>query len=108
MPQYAAEYFEMYYKPSGHINSQTIDVSKKEETDLEEFTLILLANVWCSRDSFVYGVGDLLTVPGVDDDAPVQALSGTREFGQDHHALTFLLASNVFVRDLYRWEEALR
>lgn len=46
------------------------------------------------------GVCDLLRVPRVNDDTSVQTLGSTGELGKDHHPLSLLLASNVFVRNL--------
>jgi hypothetical protein len=43
------------------------------------------------------GVCELLGVPGVDDQAAVQALCRTSEFGQDHDAVALLLRRDVLV-----------
>lgn len=45
------------------------------------------------------GISQLLGVPGIDDDAAVQALCGTGELGKDHHTVALFLAGDVLVRD---------
>jgi hypothetical protein len=67
---------------------------------LEQLAVVLGADAGVHRDCFVDSVGDLLGVPGVDDDGAVEGLGSTCEFGEDHDALTCLLAGNVFIRDL--------
>lgn len=66
-------------------------------TNLKQLALIFLSNIGRARDGFVDSIGDLLTVPWIDNDAAVETLRSTSKFTENHHALPFLLAGYVFV-----------
>ena len=68
--------------------------------------MVLGARLRVHRDRLEDRVGDLLRVPGVDDNTTVQALGRTSEFGQDHDALSLLLAGDVLVRHLFDTEQS--
>jgi len=44
-------------------------------------------------------IGELLGVPRIDNQAAIQALYSSSEFGQYHDSMTLLLASNVLIRN---------
>lgn len=67
---------------------------------LEQFPVVFLLRVGIHRHGLVDRLCDLLGVPRVDHDASVQTLSCASKLGQDHHALTILLTSDILVRDL--------
>ena len=62
--------------------------------------MIFSPRFWVDRHSLVDGVCDLLGVPRIDDNASVQTLGSTGKLGKDHHPLSVLLTSDIFVRDL--------
>jgi len=62
--------------------------------------MVRLSSLCVHRYCLVNSIGHLLRVPGVDDDTSVQALCGTRKFGDDHHTLALLLRRDELIRDL--------
>lgn len=66
----------------------------------EQLLVVRLSSLCIHRYRLMKGVGHLLRVPRVDDDTSIQALRGTREFGDDHHTLAFLLRRDELVRHL--------
>lgn len=63
--------------------------------------MVLLPRVSIHSDRLVDRIGDLLTVPGVDDETSVQTLSCTCKLGDDHHTLPSLLTCDVLVGHLF-------
>lgn len=72
-----------------HMSVAVVERPSERKTDLEELPMVFLPDFGLHRHSFVNGVGDLLGVPGIDDDTAVQRLSGSSELRDDHNALTF-------------------
>lgn len=68
------------------------------EDVLLELAVVGLAHLGGHGDGVVDGVGELLGVPGVDDEARGERLGGARELGQDHDAVAVALARDVLVR----------
>ncbi|CRK33032.1 hypothetical protein BN1708_005977 [Verticillium longisporum] len=64
-----------------------------------ELLVVGLALLGGHGDGVVEGVGELLGVPGVDDEGAGEGLGGAGELGEDHDAVTLALRGNVLVRD---------
>lgn len=101
VPQNDEEYF-VTYCPTENPHEHPFSFQKKKPgfSYLEQLPMVFFPRVGLHRHSFVNGIRDLLRVPRVHHDTPVQTLRGTSELGQDHHALSILLTSDVLVRDL--------
>ena len=63
----------------------------------KELAVVLGTRLCVHRDRFVYCICDLLRVPRVNDDGSVKALRSSGKFGENHDALTGLLACNILV-----------
>lgn len=59
--------------------------------------VVELALLVAHCDGVVDRVGQLLGIPGVDDQTAVQTLGGTGELGQNHDAVALLLCGNILV-----------
>ena len=63
----------------------------------EQLLVVRLSSFCIHRYRLVDSIGHLLRVPRVDDDTSIQALGGTGEFGDDHHALALLLRRDELI-----------
>ena len=74
-------------------------VSLQEEkcVYLEQLLVVRLSSLCIHRYRLMNSIGHLLRVPRVDDNTSIQALGGTREFGDDHHTLALLLRRDELI-----------
>lgn len=77
-----------------------VSLQGRKRVYFEKFLVVRLSSLRIHRYRLMKSVGYLLRVPRVDDDASIQALRGTCEFGDDHYTLALLLRRDELIRHL--------